>query len=97
MPYRSLEELKMRKLRARSSADAAVPADSPKDNNWLPLGLQSYEASAFGYTKNNDDVHFEHIKLSVHYPLLPDFTRGWWGQLFFSFTGVWAFYIGDFG
>ncbi|HYM44263.1 MAG TPA: hypothetical protein VET46_16005 [Steroidobacteraceae bacterium] len=80
-----------------SSTELAAPADNPKDD-WLPLGLQSYEPSAFGYTKNNNDVHFENIKLSVKYPLMPAYTRGWWGpqdKLFLSFTGLWGFYIGD--
>lgn len=80
-----------------SSLDAATPADSPHDN-WLPFGLQSYEPSAFGYTKNSDDVHYFNFKLSVQYPLMPDYTKKWWGQqnrLMFAFTGVFGFYIGD--
>lgn len=64
----------------------------------LPLGLQSYEPSAFGYTKNNDDVGFYNIKLSVKFPLAPVQTAKWFGdenRFYFSFSGYWGFYIGD--
>jgi hypothetical protein len=75
--------------------DAATPVDDPHAN-WLPLGLESYEPSAFGHQKNNDDVSFENIKLSVKFPLLPKLAQKYENrdQVFFSFTGVWDFYIG---
>lgn len=63
---------------------------------WLPLGLESYEPSAFGYTKNNDDVSFENIKISVKFPIMPKATLSHWGEknkVFVSFTGYWGFYI----
>jgi hypothetical protein len=79
----------------RSGASTRSPA---LDSMALPLGLQSYEPSAFGYTKNNDDVGFYNIKLSVKFPLAPVQTAKWFGdenRFFLSFTGYWGFYIGD--
>jgi hypothetical protein len=81
-----------------SSTESTAPPAKSDSNDWLPLGLQSYEPSAFGHTKNNDDVGFYNIKISVKYPIAPRFTRDWWGdqdRLYFSFTGVSGFYIGD--
>jgi hypothetical protein len=85
---------------AADSAPGAAGAASPREEdrrNGLPLGLQSYEPSTFGYTKNNDDVAFYNIKLSVKFPLMPRFTERWWGEqdrLYFAFTGAFGFYIG---
>jgi hypothetical protein len=79
---------------ARTNAAPAAASDS---GDWLPLGLQSYEPSAFGYTKNNDDVAFYNIKLSVKFPLMPRLAHQWLGpnnRLYFAFTGVFGFYIG---
>jgi len=88
-----------------SSNNTAAPDDSHAstkspvtDSMTAPFGLQSYEPSAFGYTKNNDDVGFYNIKLSVKFPLAPIQTAKWFGdenRFFFSFTGYWGFYIGD--
>lgn len=78
------------------AADTPAAANGTDSRNWLPLGLQSFEPSAFGYTKNNDDVGFYNIKLSVKFPLAPSYTKKWWGdqdRLFFAFTGVSGFYI----
>ena len=78
--------------------NGGVQQASTASKDWLPLGLQSYEPSAFGHTKNSDDVGFYNIKISVKFPLAPRFTKEWWGdqnRLFFSFTGISDFYIGD--
>lgn len=80
-----------------TATDMAPPAEGAA-SSWLPLGLQSYEANALGYTKNNDDVHFENFKLSVQLPIIPKRTAAWWGEqdrVYFSFTGLFAFYLGD--
>jgi hypothetical protein len=87
------------------TSDAAAPAKaagaSADSDNWLPLGLQSYEPSAFGYTKNNDDVAFYNIKISVKFPLMPglvDKLNQWSGKqdhFNFAFTGAFGFYIGS--
>jgi hypothetical protein len=96
-------------MRAVASADEAAPASSaaaadkaatdgnPDPGEWVPLGLQSDEPSAFGYTKNNDDVAFYNIKLSVKFPLMPRLTQRWFGEdrLYFAFTGAFGFYIGS--
>jgi len=78
-------------------ADGSQSPDSSASGPSLPLGLQSYEPSAFGHTKQSDDVGYENIKISVKFPLMPDFTREWWGQdhdrLYFAFTGIFDFYI----
>jgi hypothetical protein len=82
--------------RAASTADTPAPADDDKIK-WLPLGLQSYEPSSLGYTKNNDDVGFANVKLSVKFPLLPRWTQQHFhgaDQFFLSFTGYWGFYVG---
>jgi hypothetical protein len=81
-----------------ASPASVVAADDPNSGEWLPLGLQSYEPSAFGYTKNNDDVGFYNIKLSVKFPLMPRLTNRWFGtndRLYFAFTGAFGFYIGS--
>ena len=84
-------------LAVRDQAAAAANSDS---HDWFPLELQSYEPSAFGYTKNSDDVAFENIKLSVKFPLMPGLTdrlNQWSGKhdhFNFAFTGAFAFYIG---
>lgn len=80
-----------------SQQGGARPAPAATEDDWLPLGLESYEPSTFGYTKNSDDVAFENLTLSVKFPLLPKFTRRRWhdvDQIFLSFTGYWGFYIG---
>ena len=83
---------------AHASVEAGTRSEARADqNDWLPLGLESYEPSSFGYTKNSDDVSFESLKLSVKFPILPRFTRRRWhdaDQIFLSFTGYWGFYIG---
>lgn len=82
---------------AATASDMAAPGEGGT-TNWLPLGLESYEPSAFGYTKNNDDVHFENFKISVQFPFMPHLTSDLLGdrnRIYFSFTGVFAFYIGD--
>jgi hypothetical protein len=45
----------------------ASAADTPSTAFDLPLGLQSYEPSAFGYTKFNNDVSYENVQLSVKF------------------------------
>jgi hypothetical protein len=80
---------------ARAAGRAAAEPSSGDQDEWLPLGLESYEPSAFGYTKNNDDVSFENIKISVKFPVMPRATLRHWGEanrVFFSFTGYWGFY-----
>jgi hypothetical protein len=80
-----------------ASAEDAVASDSGNSRGPLPLGLQSYEPSAFGHEKKSDDVGFYNINLSVKFPLMPRFTKDWWGnhdRLYFAFTGVFDFYIG---
>ena len=82
---------------AAHAADRAGAKSASDDyEEWRPLGLESYEPSAFGYTKNNDDASFENIKISVKFPIMPKATRRHWrkgNHVFFSFTGYWALYI----
>lgn len=89
---------------AGSTNEAPLPkkegAAGSSSNDWLPLGLQSYEPSAFGYTNFSDDVGFYNIKVSVKFPLAPGLTAkldNWSGKkdhFYFSFTGLFGFYIG---
>jgi hypothetical protein len=79
------------------AADTAAVEKGSDSRNWLPLGLQSFEPSAFGYQKNNDDVAFENIKISVKYPLFPRLITDLLGKndrIYFAFTGAFDFYIG---
>ena len=79
------------------AADTAAATTGADSRNWLPLGLQSFEPSAFGYEKNNDDVAFYNIRLSVKFPLFPRLTSDYLGKnnrLYFAFTGAFDFYIG---
>lgn len=81
---------------ARAAGQSAAQGASNTYETWLPIGLESYEPSVFGYTKNNDDASFENIKISVKFPIMPKTTRRYWGadnQVFLSFTGYWSFYI----
>lgn len=83
-------------LAQASAPGGTQPGSGGSEEDWLPLGLESYEPSTFGYTKNSDDVAFENLRLSVKFPLIPRFTRRRWGdidQIFLSFTGYWGFYI----
>jgi hypothetical protein len=70
----------------------------PKHSDYSPpFGLQSYEPSAFGKTKNNDDVGFLNIDISVKFPLAPGILHDLGvddNRFYFSFTGRWGFYIG---
>lgn len=78
-----------------SFADEAPSTNGNDVNSWIPLRLESYEPSALGYTKNNDDEGFENIKLSVKVPLFPDLVHGAFNgvhQFYLSFTGYWGFY-----
>jgi hypothetical protein len=80
-----------------ADADTSAPVSTEK-TNWAPLGLQSYEPSALGYTKNNDDVSFENIRLSVKFPLMPHLTQEYLhgrDQFFLSFTGYLGFYVSN--
>jgi hypothetical protein len=73
-----------------------APAASTASREWLPLGLQSFEPSALGHQKNNDDVAYYNIKLSVKFPLMPNTTKNWGegnNRFFFAFTGVLGFYV----
>jgi hypothetical protein len=79
------------------ATDTAAAIKGTDSRNWLPLGLQSFEPSAFGYTKNNDDVAFYNIKLSVKFPLMPRLTGDYLGKgnrVYLAFTGAFGFYIG---
>jgi len=85
---------------AAPTAAAASPEKqrSSKCPPTRPLGLQSYEPSAFGHEKRSDDVGFYNIKISVKYPLAPIALGCRFGdenRLYFAFTGYWDFYIGD--
>jgi hypothetical protein len=76
---------------SKDSKDSKVSDYSP------PFGLQSYEPSAFGKTKNNDDVGFINIDISVKFPLAPTILHEHGvddNRFFFSFTGRWGFYLG---
>ncbi|MBS0373721.1 MAG: phospholipase A [Proteobacteria bacterium] len=83
---------------ATLTADAAADEGCGGTDPALPLGLQSYEPSAFGYMKQSDDVGTYNIKISVKFPLAPQRTCRLWGdqnRLYFAFTGYWDFYIGS--
>ena len=70
-------------------------AKDPKNSGYSPpFGLQSYEPSAFGKTKNNDDVGFLNIDISVKFPLAPGILHDLGvddNRFYFSFTGRWGF------
>jgi len=76
-------------------ADQESQHQTTAEASGLPLGLQSDEPSAFGRTKNDDDVAYLNIKLSVKFPLIPQYMQDWTkgrDKIFFGFTGVWGFY-----
>ena len=83
-------------------APAAAPSGAEEQRRskcppTRPLGLQSYEPSAFGHESKSDDVGAYNIKISVKYPLAPVALGCRWGdenRLYFAFTGYWDFYIG---
>lgn len=84
---------------AYAATTATVDTTKPSaddQSKWFPLGLQSYEPSALGYTKFNDDVWFANLKLSVKFPIAPKLSEEYWhgvDKVFFSFTGYWGFYF----
>ena len=80
-------------LAMATATDFAVPTETPPAHE-MPLGLEAYEPNAFGYTKNNDDVHYENFKVSIEIQLMRQHTNDQ-NRAYFSFTGVFAFYIGD--
>jgi len=80
-------------LAMATATDFAVPTETHPAHE-MPLGLEAYEPNAFGYTKNNDDVHYENFKVSVEIQLMRLHTNDL-NRAYFSFTGMFAFYIGD--